>query len=191
MVLVPVILSLAVNEACDISPWLAKRIVPRAARMWAGSDATRAAILQEEWAAVIDDCPGKIIKLGYALSFFASAARRSQWPKITNGLVRLANRMFNWPELGPVLRVSAMVGVGLSIISIGVTAGLGWVGALAAIPVVTALIDLGAIVLRCRLRREIRMYEARIRRNDVIIDDLVARTQDLQERVNRIAKRQG
>lgn len=76
-----------VNEFCDVSPWLARKLVRRAARRWgtAGSDLAHG--YEAEWAAVIEDCPGKITKLTLAMRFFAGAVWRAE-----RGRLRLAAR---------------------------------------------------------------------------------------------------
>ncbi|MFD8529436.1 hypothetical protein ACFV0L_18650 [Streptosporangium canum] len=68
-----VILGLIVNEMCDISPWLAKKLVHRAAYLQF-HDSDEAAGQAEEWTAMIDDRPGKLLKLFTAIGFFASSA---------------------------------------------------------------------------------------------------------------------
>lgn len=67
-----VVLGLVVNEFSDVSPWLARRLVAWSARMRYG-DTARAGIRAEELAAVINDRPGKLFKLGTGVRF-ASAA---------------------------------------------------------------------------------------------------------------------
>ncbi len=53
---------LLANELFDISPWLGKRIVRWAAGR-AYPDPSRAVLRAEEWCAVIDERPGKLLKL--------------------------------------------------------------------------------------------------------------------------------
>ncbi|GIE28936.1 hypothetical protein Ait01nite_019810 [Actinoplanes italicus] len=105
IVVIPVVLSLLVNEFCDLSPWLAKKLIPRAARLWSLGDLDTAEILAEEWAAVIDDVPGKLTKLGQAVRFMGGATWRYQrWQlttKYTQLLVGLSNflsRVISWNE---------------------------------------------------------------------------------------------
>jgi len=56
---IPVILGLIVNEVSDLSPWLARKLLAYAAFRWAAGEDARFVTLHEEWAALIDDCPGK------------------------------------------------------------------------------------------------------------------------------------
>jgi hypothetical protein len=63
---------LAVNEFCDISPWVARKISMWSARVRYGTSA-RAEIRAEELAAVIDSRPGKLFKLLTALAFACGA----------------------------------------------------------------------------------------------------------------------
>jgi hypothetical protein len=74
---VPAIVSIAVNELTAVSPWLASRVVSGAARLWSGRDTSHSAVLQEEWTALLDDCPGKFLKLAYALWFLAGSVQRA------------------------------------------------------------------------------------------------------------------
>jgi membrane protein YdbS with pleckstrin-like domain len=67
-----VALGLIVNEFTDVSPWLARKLVTWSARLRYG-DTTRADERSEELAAVINDRPGKLFKLGTGVRF-ASAA---------------------------------------------------------------------------------------------------------------------
>lgn len=66
--------ALAVNEACDVSPWAARKIVGWSARL-RYADTQRAASRDEELAALIDARPGKLFKLITALAFAAAAIR--------------------------------------------------------------------------------------------------------------------
>lgn len=60
-----VLIPLALNEFCDWSPRLARRIVKwTAGRL---SDPQAVARYSEEWAADLEDLPGKLSKLGFAL----------------------------------------------------------------------------------------------------------------------------
>jgi hypothetical protein len=64
--------SLAVNECCDVSPWIARKLVRWSAhRRYAPS--SRAEVRAEECAAYIDDRPGKLFKLLTALIFATKA----------------------------------------------------------------------------------------------------------------------
>jgi len=72
MILFAIISGLAINEFCDLSPWLARKLVRWSAyRRYAnrGLAEDRA----DELAAVIDARPGKLFKLGTALGFVTAA----------------------------------------------------------------------------------------------------------------------
>lgn len=64
-------LGLIGNEAYGLSPWLARQLVWHVA--WRLYPADRAAVRAEEWLALIDDRPGKLLKLGTALGLAARA----------------------------------------------------------------------------------------------------------------------
>lgn len=82
----PLIAGLLVNEAVDISPWLARRTIRWAAHRI--PDAEPALRYEEEWTALLDQRPGKLLKLTYALTFLIPALRmrrealgRTSWPR--------------------------------------------------------------------------------------------------------------
>ena len=74
-----ILVGLAINEACDVSPWLARRLVRWSAFHRYG-DRARARTRAEELATIIDMRPGKLFKLLTALGFTfgAIAARRAE-----------------------------------------------------------------------------------------------------------------
>jgi hypothetical protein len=77
-----IVLGLVINEFCDISPWLARKVIRLAARCV--PDPTVRERLEEEWAAGLQDRPGKILKLFAALTLLVSAmtsVRRLYRPK--------------------------------------------------------------------------------------------------------------
>jgi len=51
-----VLLGLIVNEFSDLSPWLARRVIPVAAHLWAQTPEEGVAY-SEEWAAVVEERP--------------------------------------------------------------------------------------------------------------------------------------
>ena len=69
-VVLGVLSGLAVNEFCDLSPWVARRLVRWSARL-RYTDPVRAETRAEELTALIDDRPGKLFKLLTALGFAA------------------------------------------------------------------------------------------------------------------------
>lgn len=71
-ILLGIILGLAVNESCDLSPWLAKKVVRWSARMQYGKS-ERAKIRAAELVSLIEERPGKLFKLATALGFAIAA----------------------------------------------------------------------------------------------------------------------
>lgn len=65
------VLGLVINEFCDISPWIARKVIRLAARSVPDPEVRER--LEEEWAAGLQDRPGKILKLISALTILASA----------------------------------------------------------------------------------------------------------------------
>jgi energy-coupling factor transporter ATP-binding protein EcfA2 len=70
--LLGIVAGLIVNECCDLSPWIARKLVRWSARL-RYTDATRAQLRADELAALIDDRPGKLFKLFTALGFTTTA----------------------------------------------------------------------------------------------------------------------
>jgi DNA-binding transcriptional MerR regulator len=64
-----IVSGLLVNEYCDISPWVAVRLVRWAARLRYRGDPERAKVRGVEWAALIQERPGNLFKLLTALGF--------------------------------------------------------------------------------------------------------------------------
>ncbi|MFD1932217.1 hypothetical protein ACFSKW_12105 [Nonomuraea mangrovi] len=62
---------LIVNEMCDVSPWLAKKLVRRSAYL-RYRDPIRAEVRTEELIALIDSRPGKLLKLFTAIGFLGA-----------------------------------------------------------------------------------------------------------------------
>jgi hypothetical protein len=71
-VILGILLGLFVNETCDVSPWLACKLVQGAARLQY-RDPERAAMRAEELTAVINERPGKLFKLATAVAFTVGA----------------------------------------------------------------------------------------------------------------------
>lgn len=67
---------LLVNEMTDVSPWAARKLVRWAAYRWT-VDPDLAAGYAEEWTAIIDERPGKLLKLLTAVQFSIGAAGRA------------------------------------------------------------------------------------------------------------------
>ena len=87
-VLLSVLLGLVSNEIGDVSPWLARRVVRWSAARWS-ADADEAAVLAEEWSALLDERPGKLFKLFTALGFAARATVAQQHRRLDAVLPRL------------------------------------------------------------------------------------------------------
>ncbi|SCG15513.1 hypothetical protein GA0070610_1747 [Micromonospora echinofusca] len=75
-IILGIVFGLLVNEVTDISPWLAQKLARWSAYRWT-TDPEMAAAYAEEWAALIDDRPGKLLKLLTALRFTLGAAGRA------------------------------------------------------------------------------------------------------------------
>jgi membrane protein YdbS with pleckstrin-like domain len=98
-ILLAVVLGLIVNEMSDVSPWAARKMVRWSAQVRYG-DAPRAADRAEELAALIDERPGKLFKLGTATRF-VSAALATRVRRLVSGdaeEVELTGREVTWDE---------------------------------------------------------------------------------------------
>ncbi|MEU9826315.1 PH domain-containing protein [Micromonospora chersina] len=71
-IVLAVVLGLVVNEMTDVSPWLGRLLATWSARL-RYQNLRRAEIRAEELAAVINDRPGKLLKLGTGLGFLGTA----------------------------------------------------------------------------------------------------------------------
>jgi lipopolysaccharide/colanic/teichoic acid biosynthesis glycosyltransferase len=90
-----IISGLLINEATDICPWVAVRLVRWASRLRYPSAPERAAIRAVEHARVINDRPGKLLKLFTALGFALDAlvvSRRDPKPVAMTGWRAAAKR---------------------------------------------------------------------------------------------------
>ncbi|MEU5931155.1 hypothetical protein [Micromonospora sp. NPDC047187] len=75
-IILGILFGLVVNEVTDISPWAARKLARWSAYRWT-TDPEMAAGYAEEWTAVIDDRPGKLLKLLTAVRFAFGAAGRA------------------------------------------------------------------------------------------------------------------
>ena len=99
------ILNMVSNECSDLAPWLARRLVRWAAhRQYRGGE--RAQIRAEEWSRIIQDRPGKLLKLATAL-WFATVALTHPAPQTR----------VNGPSLPWLGRASAQAGIALAVAS--------------------------------------------------------------------------
>lgn len=71
-IVLAIVLGLVVNEMTDVSPWLGRLLATSSARL-RYQNLQRAEIRAEELAAVINDRPGKLLKLGTGLGFLGTA----------------------------------------------------------------------------------------------------------------------
>ncbi|MGW6499352.1 hypothetical protein [Nonomuraea angiospora] len=71
-IILGIILGLVINEMCDVSPWLARRLIRWSARHQY-VDPERAELRAEELTALINGRPGKLFKLCTGLTFAAAA----------------------------------------------------------------------------------------------------------------------
>lgn len=74
--LVGALIGLVLAEWSEVCPWLSRRMVPPAARLWTIRNPERREVYEEEWLAVIDERPGKLLKLITALSFLGAGTWR-------------------------------------------------------------------------------------------------------------------
>ncbi|WP_406063062.1 hypothetical protein [Micromonospora sp. NBC_00860] len=87
-IILGILFGLLVNEVTDISPWAARKLAQWSAYRWT-TDPEMAAGYAEEWTAVIDDRPGKLLKLLTAVRFTLGAAGRAA-PRAANRAIRSA-----------------------------------------------------------------------------------------------------
>jgi hypothetical protein len=76
--LVALAVGVLINEASDISPWVGQRLARYAATLRYGRCA-RARTRAEEWSALLDERPGKLLKLTSGLLFFLDSLPRAAW----------------------------------------------------------------------------------------------------------------
>jgi hypothetical protein len=69
---------LLINEASDISPWIGQRLARCAATLRYGR-CQRARTRAEEWSALLNERPGKLLKLTSGLLFFLDSLPRAAW----------------------------------------------------------------------------------------------------------------
>ncbi|MEV6002171.1 hypothetical protein AB0M25_23580 [Streptomyces griseomycini] len=112
-------IGLLLNEAVDISPWLARRILRWAAHRLPDIDEARA--YEEEWTALLDERPGKLLKLVYALTFILPALQmrraslgRLSWPR---RLVRRHVFLWSGPRMLWSMGFLGLASMGLQMIS--------------------------------------------------------------------------
>jgi hypothetical protein len=141
-VLVSIVTGAIVNEFCDVSPWLARKTVRRAAALWNTGNRQLAAGYETEWLAVIDDCPGKLTKLFVASRFLAGAfatAERRRLESAAQTMRRALHRLIE-TDAFPSAVGSLAVSVSSVVMALGV---LGWAyatvgGSLIAAAMITA-----------------------------------------------------
>lgn len=75
-IVVSFVFGLLVNEVTDVSPWAARKLVRWAAYRWT-TDPDIAAGYAEEWTAIVEERPGKLLKLMTAVQFSLGAAGRA------------------------------------------------------------------------------------------------------------------
>jgi hypothetical protein len=119
-----IVLGLLVNECCELSPWVAVRLVRWAARLRYSDTPERAAIRGEELTALVNDRPGKLFKLLTALGFTLRALTTTALRTAPRKLRRLAAsaRRFAKPIRDAGVHV-VCIGV------LGATAGACWTSA--------------------------------------------------------------
>lgn len=174
-----VLLGIITNEFCDLAPWLAKRLLRPAARLWTGKDLSLGLDLEEEWAAVIEECPGKLIKLVQAINFLAAAAHRANMRWLTDMLRYGFNKVLQNVELPSYIRIVGWLGSGCALAMMGAAAGRHWlmVGIGLTLTLV-GLLELAASLYRRHIRKRVKALEARA-------VDLEIRLEALMNRMSR------
>lgn len=90
-VLVSIVLGLVINEMCDVSPWCARRLVQLSVRL-RYTDRERRRIRADELVALVDERPGKLMKLATSLGFLCAATpswmRRAVLTRLNRGRSR-------------------------------------------------------------------------------------------------------
>jgi hypothetical protein len=110
-ILIGIVVGLLVNEASDISPWIAVRIVRWAAHRIYAADPQRAAERAEDWQAHIDkSIPTKLGKLFFGLGFGVAALWRMGARRTGHASVIPRARFQRIPRPA---RVGMLVGVAL------------------------------------------------------------------------------
>jgi len=71
-ILLAIVLGLVVNECSDVSPWCARRLMRLSARL-RYAELERRRIRSDEWVALVDERPGKLLKLLTGTRFFVAA----------------------------------------------------------------------------------------------------------------------
>jgi DNA-binding transcriptional MerR regulator len=123
-----IVSGLLVNEYCDISPWVAVRLMRWAARLRYRDDAERAKVRGVEWAALIQERPGNLFKLltalGFTLHALLVAALRSA-PRVAKGANKAAQGQGHQPQLGfHGSTVHKLAGINSSMLNYWVRTGL-------------------------------------------------------------------
>jgi hypothetical protein len=106
-----VILGLLVNEATDLCPWVAARLVRWAARLRYLDAPERAAIRSEELARLVHDRPGKLIKLFTALGFALHALTFTASWAAARGARQFGASAIRFAHDRPAARARVMAGV--------------------------------------------------------------------------------
>ncbi|GAB3867928.1 hypothetical protein ACFPIJ_23580 [Dactylosporangium cerinum] len=70
------LVGLLLAEWLEVCPWLAARIIPPAVHLWTADEAQRE-VYAEEWQALIDERPGKLLKLVSALVLLGGGVLRA------------------------------------------------------------------------------------------------------------------
>lgn len=116
-ILLTIVFGFAINECCDLSPWLARNTVRLAARLRYG-DTARGRIRAEDLAAYVDTRPGKLLKLGAALCFFAVGGAAIARRRLRACAVRVLARdttVKARPAVKPVERAYSRIAAGTGI----------------------------------------------------------------------------
>jgi hypothetical protein len=126
-----IVLSLLATEFTDISPWLARKLASWAAYRWT-PDPEAAAGYAEEWAAIIEERPGRLFKLLTAVGFAGGAIGRAI-PRLIQAAPQRIRAVLQgiraiWFELSIKGRLLVLRAVWANIVVMTVTFGLAIIG---------------------------------------------------------------
>lgn len=138
-ILLTIVFGFAINETCDLSPWLARHIVRLAARL-RYDDTARGRARGEDLAAYIETRPGKLLKLGAAVCFLAvgSVAVVCRGLRAIAGRISARNRAEEARRNARISQSRLIKGI-----SVGCAIGAGINGTVAVVSAVTTMITGG------------------------------------------------
>lgn len=153
------------NEIGDYTSWLARKIVRRAARLWA-RNGEMAEAYEEEWQALVNERPGKLLKVLSALGFLGTGicmwgasnakARIQQRPQA-------ARKAMTWTNASPIAATIGGVSLGIATnLLYSVTAATLLVAASAGVAAIYSILPAGPSArLALRLLSKVRRLQRR------------------------------